>query len=53
MWCRLVQLKKEEWIVPIEVNDTIIPLKLDTGAHVNLILGRLQNIDCEKQDSSY
>lgn len=29
--------EKEEWIVPIEVNKTIIPFKLDTGAHVNLL----------------
>nr|XP_029698987.1 uncharacterized protein LOC115251324 [Takifugu rubripes] len=29
--------EKEEWIVPIELNQTIIPFKLDTGAHVNLI----------------
>lgn len=29
--------EKEEWIVPIEVNKTIIPFKLDTGAHANLI----------------
>ncbi|XP_019746382.1 uncharacterized protein LOC109528343 [Hippocampus comes] len=29
--------EKEEWIVPITVNDTIILFKLDTGAHTNLI----------------
>lgn len=29
--------EKEEWIVPIELNQTIIPFKLDTVAHVKLI----------------
>jgi len=29
--------EKEEWIVPIEVNQTTIPFKLDTDAHVNLL----------------
>lgn len=29
--------EKEEWIVPVELNQAIIPFKLDTGAHVNLI----------------
>lgn len=29
--------EKEEWIVPTELNQKIIPFKLDTGAHVNLI----------------
>ena len=28
---------EEEWIVPLTVNRTIIPFKLDTGASVNLI----------------
>ena len=28
---------KAEWIVPIEVNKTVIPFKLDTGAQVNLL----------------
>ena len=28
---------EEEWIVPLTVNKTIIPFKLDTGASVNLI----------------
>lgn len=28
---------KEEWIVPIKVNETLIPFKLDTGAHANLL----------------
>jgi hypothetical protein len=26
-----------EWIVPLKVNETIIPFKLDTGAQVNLL----------------
>lgn len=30
-------IEKEEWILPIEVNETIILFKLDTGAHVNLL----------------
>ncbi|XP_061887621.1 uncharacterized protein K02A2.6-like isoform X2 [Entelurus aequoreus] len=30
-------VEKEEWIVPITVNQTTIPFKLDTGAHVNLL----------------
>lgn len=29
--------EKDEWIVPIEVNKTIIPFKLDTGAQTNLL----------------
>ncbi|XP_038139714.1 uncharacterized protein LOC119782701 [Cyprinodon tularosa] len=29
--------EKEEWIMPIKVNETVIPFKLDTGAHVNLL----------------
>ncbi len=28
---------KAEWIVPLTVNETIIPFKLDTGAQVNLL----------------
>ncbi len=28
---------KGEWIVPLTVNETIIPFKLDTGAQVNLL----------------
>lgn len=29
--------EREEWIVPVTVNETIITLKLDTGAQVNLL----------------
>ncbi|XP_020556682.2 uncharacterized protein K02A2.6 [Oryzias latipes] len=29
--------EKEEWIVPLEVNETIIPFKIDTGAQINLL----------------
>ncbi|KAK2879315.1 hypothetical protein Q8A73_006228, partial [Channa argus] len=29
--------EKEEWIVPVKVNGTIIPFKIDTGAQANLL----------------
>ena len=34
---RVNTVKEEKWIVPLEVNKTIVPMKLDTGAKVNLI----------------
>ncbi len=30
-------MSKDKWIVPLQVNGTIVPLKLDTGAKANLI----------------
>ncbi len=30
-------VSKDKWCVPLQVNGTIVPLKLDTGAKANLI----------------
>lgn len=53
--------EKEEWIVPVEVNDTITPFKLDTGAQVNLLswkdykrlTKKEQNSSCENKLTGY
>ena len=31
------QLAKDEWVVPIFINDTVIPFKIDTGSQVNIL----------------
>ena len=29
--------KNDQWIAPIQITDSIIPMKLDTGADVNIL----------------
>lgn len=35
--CDVNSVQQDEWMVPLEINGAVIPLRLDTGSKANLI----------------
>lgn len=38
--CTVNSVEQDKWIMPLKINGAVIPLKLDTGAKVNLMSER-------------